>query len=93
MTLKFVVPMFDFDYLVLNKSSKDMWNNKIDFHGNLKDYVVDDNNKIVIRKFNFHNDCRDLSFDAFSQLDIEYLAQAMWAIEFECERGKVEDYK
>lgn len=93
MNLEFTVPIFDFNYIGENESPKDMWNDKIDFNGNLKDYLIDSEHKIVLKKFDNSIDWDSLRIDVFSQLDIEYLHQAKWTFEFECKKEELDDYK
>lgn len=53
MQLEFTIPIFDFNYIGENKSSKSMWDNKTDFHENLKDYLIDSECGIVLKRLMF----------------------------------------
>ncbi|MDP2366259.1 MAG: HEPN domain-containing protein, partial [Ignavibacteria bacterium] len=93
--LEFTVPIFDVNYIGENKSSQDMWNNSIDFFGNIKDYCIDSKTNIYLKQFNYFtfSNYGDLKTDVLSQLDIEYLGRAEFAFVFECKKDELEDYK
>lgn len=93
MKLAFVVPLFDFDYIGENKTSQDMWISGNDFFSKLKDYLVDDEYNIVLKRFDKFIDWSELKIDVFSPADYESLHIPMWAFEFECEKEEANNYK
>src|ERR1035437_4059578 len=93
MNLDFLVPIFDFIYIGENKSSNDMWNNKTDFHKNLKDYLIDTESNIVLKKIDNLFDYTSLEIEVFSKQDITVLTLATWAFQFNCEIVDLDSYK
>jgi len=93
MKLEFLVPIFNFNYLGENKSPNDMWNHKIDFHENLKDYIIEGDYKIILKKKDFN----ELNFieeiDWFSNADCNDIRSTHWTFSFECEKEKLDNYK
>lgn len=92
MQLEFVVPIFDFSYIGENKSRLSMWPQN-DFHNNLKNYIIDSEYNIVLKRFIEFVNWESLDIYVLSKYDIEYLHQAEWFFEFKCNKDKEEDYK
>lgn len=93
MQLEYIVPIFDFNYVGENKSSKDMWSDSSIFFENLKGCTVDNKLNIALKRFNDHINWDDFESDVLSKLDRDYLKQSQWYFEFNCENEKEDDYK
>lgn len=93
MKLEFIVPIFDFDYIGENKTSQDIWINGNNLFDKLKDYLIDEEYNIVLKKFDKYADWSSLQIEVFSFLDYEKLHYPMWAFEFQCEKEEEETYK
>ncbi len=76
MQLEYIVPIFDFNYVGENKSSKDMWPDSSIFFENLKGCIVDKKFNITIKRFNDHINWDDFESDVLSKLDRDYLKQS-----------------
>ena len=92
MKLNFLVPIFDFNYIGENKSSDAMWENT-DYHEKLKDYLIDSERNIVLKRIDNLFDYASLGIELYSQIDITKLTMAIWAFHFNCEMEDLDTYK
>ena len=69
MQLEFFVPIFDFNYIGENLSLKDMWKTNANFHKNFKDYLIDSEHNIVIKRFDELMNWENLNIDVLSKID------------------------
>src|SRR5690606_15287728 len=93
MKLEYYVAIFHFNYIGENKSSQDMWNSKSNSHGKLKEFPIDTNYNITLRK----NEFEQLNFleeiDLFSKDDCLKIGMPYWAFTFECVEEEINEYK
>ncbi|MDY0083020.1 MAG: HEPN domain-containing protein [Ignavibacteriaceae bacterium] len=90
--LEFIVPIFDINYIGENEYFQNMWQNN-DFFDKLKDYLIDPELHIHLKRFAEFVNWSSLDIDVLSKLDIDYLHQSQWFLEFKCNIDEEENYK
>lgn len=93
MLLKYIVPIFDFNYIGENHASKESWSTNTSFFDNLKDLTIDDKFNIVLKNFIDPIIWDNYDIDVLSKLDRDYLSQSLCYFEFNCNKEEEDNYK